>query len=301
MNFYNDIDDYCCFWLGELMTKNQLIPCGHVYSGSIKDLGSTDLTKYSQAHFFAGLGGWPRALDLAGFPRSRRVWTGSCPCQPFSVVGGNLGFDDKRHLWPDWFALIRKLTPELIFGEQVDSPDGRRWLDLVCDNMESLDYAVGAAVLSAAGAGAPHGRHRIFFVAYPASAGLSKREALARKVERVRKGYARYEFAGSGISEGSFSDAGIQSGRSVKTRDISIEKDGAILTRLHTGFSDTDREPSLGASESRREHNRWAIEPGMGRVANGVSARVDKLRALGNAIVPQVAAQFVRACLELGI
>ncbi|MDR2926130.1 MAG: DNA cytosine methyltransferase, partial [Azoarcus sp.] len=111
------------------------------------------------------MGGWPYALRLAGWPDGRAAWTGSCPCQPFSVAGKAKGADDARHLWPAWHRLLEVRRPPVIFGEQVDGAVRHGWLDIVSADLESLGYAVGAAVLPAAGAGAPHGRHRLFFVA----------------------------------------------------------------------------------------------------------------------------------------
>src|SRR5262249_32123158 len=117
------------------------------------------------SHFFAGIGGWPCALRLAGWPDERPVWTGSCPCQPFSAAGERAGADDPRHLWPVWRALIPASQPATIFGEQVASHLGRDWLAAVRTDLEAMGYAVGAADLCAAGVGAPHIRQRLFWVA----------------------------------------------------------------------------------------------------------------------------------------
>jgi DNA (cytosine-5)-methyltransferase 1 len=103
---------------------------------------------------------------MAGWDDSRPVWTGSCPCQPWSVAsvaGHAKGFDDHRHLWPTWEELIGECGPDSVFGEQVASGDGLKWLDAVFDDLEERNYACGAAVLTAAGAGADHVRKRIYF------------------------------------------------------------------------------------------------------------------------------------------
>ena len=115
------------------------------------------------SHFFAGIGGWPLALQLAGYDGP--VWTGSCPCQPFSAAGKQKGTDDERHLWPAWRRLIQQRLPSIVFGEQVASPLGRQWLDAVSLDLEGMGYAVGAADLCAASIGAPHIRQRLWFVA----------------------------------------------------------------------------------------------------------------------------------------
>jgi hypothetical protein len=85
----------------------------------------------------------------------RPVWTGSCPCQPFSAAGKSGGFDDERHLWPAFHYLISQCRPNVVFGEQVASKDGLAWLDLVQADLEGTGYAVGAVDTCAAGFGAP--------------------------------------------------------------------------------------------------------------------------------------------------
>src|SRR5690349_5963721 len=135
--YYNEIDRFAAAWLRELM-KVGAIPEGDVDERSIVDVQSEDVRGYRHAHFFAGIAGWAYALQLAGWPDDdpRSVWTGSCPCQPFSSAGKGDGADDPRHLWPAWFRLIRECRPDAIFGEQVASVDGLAWLDLVSTDLE---------------------------------------------------------------------------------------------------------------------------------------------------------------------
>src|SRR5690554_4930685 len=151
-------------WLRELIKQN-LIPPGDVDERSIEDVTGADLKGYTQCHFFAGIGGWSEALRLAGWPADRPVWTGSCPCQPFSQAGKREGTKDPRHLWPEFRRLIAERRPSVVFGEQVASKDGRLWLAGVRADLEALGYAVGAADLCAAGVGAPHIRQRLYWVA----------------------------------------------------------------------------------------------------------------------------------------
>ena len=121
--YYNEIDEFAAAWLRELMKAGQ-IPDGEVDTRSIADVQPDDLRGFQQCHFFAGIGGWAYALKLAGWPEDRAVWTGSCPCQPFSSAGAQAGGDDPRHLWPTWFRLIRECRPNVVFGEQVESAIG---------------------------------------------------------------------------------------------------------------------------------------------------------------------------------
>lgn len=161
--WYNEIDSFAAQWLRNLGAAGHL-PAGEVETRSIREIAPEDCGA-EQCHFFAGIGGWPLALRLAGWPIGAPVWTGSCPCQPFSVAGRRRAAADERHLWPVWFELIRECRPPVVFGEQVTGPDGLWWLDALSADLEGCGYAFGAAVLPAASVGAPHERHRIYWVA----------------------------------------------------------------------------------------------------------------------------------------
>jgi site-specific DNA-cytosine methylase len=118
--YYNEIDPYAAAWMRNLIGRGIIAP-GDVDERSIEDVTGDDLKGYGQCHFFAGIGGWSVALRLAGWPDDRPVWTGSCPCQPFSAAGAGKAANDRRHLWPQWFRLIDACRPPIIFGEQVAS------------------------------------------------------------------------------------------------------------------------------------------------------------------------------------
>lgn len=165
MNYYNEIDGKGCAWIRELIAE-KLIPEGEIDSRSIIDVQPGDLDEFTQCHFFAGIGGWPYALRLAGWSEGREVWTGSCPCQPLSCAGKQRGHADERHLWPAFYRLIAECRPAIIFGEQVASKDGREWFAGIRADLEGMGYACGGADLCAASVGAPHIRQRLYWMAH---------------------------------------------------------------------------------------------------------------------------------------
>ncbi|MCY1216847.1 C-5 cytosine-specific DNA methylase [compost metagenome] len=166
--YYNEIDPYAAAWLRNLIAAGHIAP-GDVDERSIEDVHPDDLRPYTQCHFFAGIGVWSYALRRAGWPDDRPVWTGSCPCQPFSAAGKGTAFDDERHLWPAWHWLIQECRPPVIFGEQVASKDAEPWLDLVSTDLEALAFAIAACAFPSASIGAPHIRDRTYFVAHAES------------------------------------------------------------------------------------------------------------------------------------
>lgn len=171
--YYNEIDPYAAQWL------RNLIDAGHIARGvvderSIEDVRPRDLDGFTQCHFFAGIGVWSYALRLAGWSDDRPVWTGSCPCQPFSKAGKRLGFDDERHLWPAWHWLIDQCKPGEVLGEQVSDAIKHGWLDLVGTDLEGIGYAFGALRFRSSDVGEPIGRRRIFFAAQHLGAGMAR-------------------------------------------------------------------------------------------------------------------------------
>jgi DNA (cytosine-5)-methyltransferase 1 len=260
--YYNDNDPFVAAWLDNLIRAN-VITGGTVDGRDIREVKPDDVRGYVRAHFFAGIAGWDYALRLAGWPEEWPVWTGSCPCQPFSVAGKRKGSRDERHLWPEWFRLIAECRPPVIFGEQVESTAAKAWLDTVFDDLESIGYSCGAAVLPAAGVGAPHVRHRIWFVA----AGLLSNPNSTRQPGRqqCQNHHASYERRGSD----DFGQAG-------KGCDFWRSAEWILC----------------------RDGRARPTQPGIRPLADGIPGRVGRLRAYGNAIVPQVAAEFVRAFME---
>lgn len=247
MNYYNEIDPKAAAWLRALIVAGE-IPNGIVDERSITEVRATDLVRYTQCHFFAGIGGWSLALKLAGWPEDRPVWTGSCPCQPFSTAGKGLGTADHRHLWPEMLRLIRECRPPVVLGEQVASAAGREWLANVRSDLEGVGYAVGAADLCAAGLGAPHIRQRLFWVANPASAWRRGRQSLEKR------GSQEPRRPSTDLRADAWPD-GFGGGSALSVSDV--------------------------------------LSP-----SHGLPGRVGLLRGYGNAIVPQVAAEFIQAYLD---
>ena len=279
MTWYNENDPKTAAWLRELIAQGHL-PSGNVDTRSIADITPADCPATS--HFFAGIGGWPLALRMAGWAGD--VWTGSCPCQPFSSAGKRKGTDDERHLWPTWFRLIAECRPATIFGEQVSSRLGREWLAGVRADLETLGYAVGAADLCAASVGAPHIRQRLFWVAF-ADGWDTGPEGLQRGGERGLE-----QEDGEPVRVGDSECQG---------RGESQERDGETLQPGQSAQHGTDLDRSgwilCRDGKTRR------TQPGVFPLAHGVPNRVVKLRGLGNAIVPQVAAVFVRCFMDAGV
>jgi DNA (cytosine-5)-methyltransferase 1 len=178
--YYNEHDPFAAAWLRELI-KAGLIADGEVDERDIRDVQPDDVRGFTQCHFFAGIGGWSYALRLAGWPDDRPIWTGSCPCQPFSAAGREVGFSDERHLWPSWFNLIFQCRPSVVVGEQVASRLGIEWLDVVASELEVATYQFGSVVVPATSVGAPHERNRLFFIADAGIPDATRRDADRRR------------------------------------------------------------------------------------------------------------------------
>ncbi len=334
------------------MMADGLIAAGDVDERSIVDVQPGDLAGYTRCHFFAGIGGWELALQLADWPADRPVWTGSCPCQPFSSAGRQKGKTDERHLWPEWFRLIRECRPATVFGEQVASAVAHGWLDDVYQGLEAEDYSVGAAVLPACCVGAPHRRDRLWFVAHAKERGRGELrgtqgstglpdfgglDALAHPEGPERE--QPHHPWGRG-SRASGLDSVMANTHRCVSGGLSHQADGAgEEIRLRGGLDATNAgslvadtfgqrqqgqgalgEPlraaagkagetggTVDAGAGMWQGGRWikcpdekqrVIEPSIPLLVDGFQHRKPILHALGNAIVPQVAAEFIRAAMD---
>jgi DNA (cytosine-5)-methyltransferase 1 len=368
--YYNEIDPYAVQWLKNLIAAG-LIADGEVDDRSIEEVSPDDLKGFTQCHFFAGIGGWSLAARFAGWADDEPLWTGSCPCQPFSAAGKRGGTNDERHLWPVFFRLIKECRPSAVAGEQVASKLGYEWLTGVRSDLESEGYAVGAVDLCAASVGAPHIRQRMWWVADSGcgsfrDSGLQLAGTPREVQEEVREQRVRSDI-GNGSSDSGVADPGNVRSHGIKACDSSQgtldqqprdDADGRGLVRIGMAdpenggrarseserwekgeepdrggswMGDTDgfrraagtftqRSVSTGEGGEKAEWSNpreetwggrtssWSgiyipcadgkarrIEPSIEPLAHGVSNRMGRLRAYGNAIVPQVAAEVLKA------
>ncbi|MFP1645957.1 DNA cytosine methyltransferase [Pontitalea aquivivens] len=319
--YYNDADPAACAWLRELIAAG-LLPDGDVDGRSILDVEPADLRGFAQCHFFAGIGGWPYALRLAGVAEDLSVWTGSPPCQPFSQAGQRKGQDDDRHLAPALLRLVAACRPEFVFGEQVASAavlgpvggaartatrdaTGWAWFDALADALEAASYAVAAADLPAAGIGAPHIRQRLFFGAVALDTGGLGHCLGAGSQGRIGmpcgadQRAARSAGLAGGLADGDGGLAGngaIQRGRQHGCEPQDGGSGGLVDAPAWTSATHgVWRDPDWLLCRD----GRWRpIEPGTFPLADGVPGRMGLLRGYGNAIVPPLAAEFVTAFME---
>jgi len=321
--YYNEFDGYAAAWLRNLINAGHL-PAGDVDERSIVDVAPSDLAGYTQCHFFAGIGGWSLAARLAGWPDDRELWTGSAPCQPFSVAGQQRGTDDDRHLWPHLFRLASARRPAVLMGEQVAAAVGKDWLDGIATDLESIGYACGAAVVPACAVDAPHRRDRLWFVAdaprgddgvrvagarvgrEPESRGCGVAGAMAH-TDIARASEERQQR--SGQLGGAGGDPGACVGDVADTLGCGDRRQES--TADHVG-QEADRSSDWISRRGDARNSAWhgaswiighdgkarRVEPSIRLLAHGVSARVGRLRAYGNAIVPQVAAEVIGAYMD---
>lgn len=365
MNYYNEWDKGAAAWLRELIKAGQ-IPNGYVDERSITDVTAGDLEGFTQCHFFCGIGGWPLALQLAGVPSTQPLWTGSPPCQPFSVAGAGAGKRDIRHLAPAFLDLVAECRPQLIFGEQVAAAITKdQWADSLLIELAEEGYASGFTVLPACSVGAPHKRDRLFFGAV-ANGHHDRQQSGSWRVRSSESSGARFDIgrnskaieladtdseqrdgcrgigtrrrteSPNSCDNGGLADTNSQQQRSGGSRGARADdvpsgrqQDTATVTGFysHSGMAHSgDRTKLFSESRSieRRlpqstckdaavraspHHGFWSdadwlgcrdgkfrpVEPSTFPLANGIPARVGRLRGYGNAIVPQVAAEFIKA------
>jgi len=312
--YYNEFDPMAAAWLRHLIEEG-LIANGVVDQRSIKEVEASDLRGFAQCHFFAGVGVWSYALRQAGWADDEPIWTGSCPCQPFSAAGRQLGFSDARHLWPDWLRLISECRPERVIGEQVASAGA--WLDLVSTDMEARDYAFAAVDLPAAGFAGAHIRQRFYWVA-DAHGGNASAEGLQRSGQHGQLaadggaalwlgdtqdaiGRAEQQESGTGCwrprSGGAGAAGGLDDPFSTRLSDAEL----GIVRRPGWGPEWRAAQQSGGSQGAGVDwllcrDSRWRpVEPGACPLVVEASGRMGRLRGYGNALDAETATNFIAA------
>lgn len=212
--------------------------------------------------------------------RSVTVISGGFPCQPFSVAGKRRGKEDDRYLWPEMLRVISEIRPAWVIGENVPGIVNLA-LDTVLSDLESQGYACQTFIIPACGVDAPHRRERICIVAYTNEPGLQGRQ---RKVvpERTSEWSARQ----GSTHVANADDTRLQAG-------LLKRNQGKQNAKTWVSSSQTER------NGNARIGTWFGTEPDVGRVANGIPSRVDRLKCLGNAVVPQQFYPFFRYIAEI--
>jgi len=336
--YYNEIDPYCAEWLRNLIAMGEIAP-GIVDERSIEDVTADDLKGFTQCHFFAGIGVWSLALRRAGWPDNRPIWTGSCPCQPFSASGKQSGFADERHMWPSWEWLIRECRPSAIVGEQVASKAAEPWCDLVQADLEALDYAFGCIPFPSASIGAPHIRDRAYWVGHTNNAGLEGyagdvstegREESGRSASKAGLSGRVANTSGAGPLPGTYGSVH-SSKKGSRARNGEFERPRTVSRMADDQHEQRPLASSSAHEEARREQKpaavtglcsdsrpgptngfwadadwlfcrdgKWrAVEPGSSPLVDGATSRVGRLRAYGNAINAEAATVFIESVMDI--
>jgi len=250
---------------------------------------------------------------------------GGFPCQPFSVAGKRQGDQDDRHLWPEYFRLIQEIRPRWVIGENVAGLINMG-LDQVLSDLESAGYSCQTLVIPACAVNSPHRRDRVWIVANTKSFGhrggqgqecgndkweIQQNEqewgSLGGETEGCCGGTKAIPYSKStGAGDNQRGIRGLSKRcrsreEGVGQADVAYSKNQRTQRGEEAGDYGTDRaqsndQLSRGCGDG---DGWWAVEPGMGRVANGIPYRVDRLKQLGNAVVPQVVEQIGRAIMGI--
>lgn len=232
------------------------------------------------------------------------VICGGFPCQPVSLAGARQGSDDKRWLWPEFARIVRILRPRFVLVENVPgllSIERGRLFGALLAELAALGYDAEWNCLPAAAVGAPHLRWRVFLIAYANSDGQSERPVDAD----TRPGFVVPGGGGPMADAHSERQQEQRSAWSASTQTATTECSGdvadaeGVAGRAGLCEDGAWQETGWFSLAEPADGSWWAVEPDVGRVANGVSRRVDRLRSLGNAVVPQVAELVGRRIVQL--
>ncbi len=208
------------------------------------------------------------------------IVTGGYPCQPFSIAGSQRGEKDTRHLWPDMFRIVKECKPTWVIGENV-SGHIKLGLDTVLQDLESEGYSVRAFSISASSIGANHQRERVWIIAH---SNMENTRQHGRRIEST--------WDTESIGPRTFEETE----RSSNSNKVNGSSEGASLVGESSdtnsqGLQGCRSEQQLRKDETERPtswDSWWQLEPDVGRVANGIPHRVDRLKGLGNSLVPAI-------------
>ena len=227
------------------------------------------------------------------------IITGGYPCQPFSIAGRQKGEQDSRHVWPEMFRLVKELRPTWGIGENV-SGHIKLGLDTVLENLESEGYSARAFSISASSIGAVHQRERVWILAH---SGCTQHEGSffgSQDEDETRKETTN-KFERS--SETSYFDVAdtegiVSNGREHRQHTEERNTEGQARREssnvAHTDIEGLEGRWSQCELREGQEEGKigwsqwWESEPSVGRVAHGVPKRVDRLKSLGNSLVPMI-------------
>ena len=280
----------------------------------VQTVAFCEIEKYTQRVLRKNFPGIRILEDVRSFPAAqfRQPWliTGGYPCQPFSQAGKRRGTEDDRHLWPEMFRIIRSSRPVWVLCENV-AGHITMGLDEVISDLEGEEYSVQSFVIPAQAVDAKHRRDRVWIVGHSSSItfNYSKNWDTSERIKKTAsEGFQESRDSGSRNTFSNTDDPRFKERR----RSESVRSEHHSLECLCKDLADSNRsgqEPSrndwgmggIGQSIKDSRNNdfeRWIPEPDVGRVAHGISNRVDRLKGLGNAIVPQVAYQIIRTMIE---
>ena len=225
------------------------------------------------------------------------IISGGFPCQPYSHAGEQRGKEDDRHLWEEYLRIIQEVRPPWVIGENVSGIINME-LDQVLSDLESENYSHQSLVIPACAVNAPHRRDRVWIIARRNAMGNSEYNGLSTaKESRSPSSISNNSSQGENKT---FQSKGT-SGRS-NIKNVAHANKERIQGRKETGNLESEgtqrNQFSLRCSQRRIGKN-WSIEPELGRVANGIPSRVDRIKSLGNAVVPQIVEIIGRAIMEI--
>ena len=230
-------------------------------------------------------------LDGTQYEGQIDIISGGFPCQPFSLAGKRKGRDDDRYLWPQMLRIIREIKPTYVVGENVfglvNMEDGKTFDD-IWSTLENEGYTVESFILPACAVQAWHRRDRVWIIAYSNEIeGSKETRRNAKDSDRIRCNSDKREKEPSKRRQRESSTGDLQR--------IHTDTDGKRLERNGQCRKNQRWQSAEGYfGSSGGTWTDWETEPGVGRVATRISNRVDRLRQLGNAIVPQVAYQIFK-------